>query len=91
MLRSRSRATSDAGATRGRRSAPRRPSSATTLARGAKAVLLGRPVLWGLACDGQAGVERVLRLLTGELELAMVLAGAPTLADLGGDLVRPVP
>lgn len=61
------------------------------LARGAKAVLLGRPVLWGLACDGQAGVERVLGLLTQELELAMMLAGAPTLADLGGDLLRPSP
>lgn len=61
------------------------------LALGAKAVLVGRPVLWGLACDGQAGVERVLGLLTRELELAMMLAGAPTVADLAGDLVRPSP
>jgi len=59
------------------------------VALGAKAVLVGRPVLWGLACDGQAGVERVLDLLRAELDLAMTLAGAPTLADVGRDLVRP--
>jgi 4-hydroxymandelate oxidase len=45
------------------------------LALGAKAVLVGRPVLWGLAVDGAEGVERVLTLLRDELELALALCG----------------
>jgi lactate 2-monooxygenase len=45
------------------------------LALGADAVLLGRPYLWGLALDGQAGVETVLRVLLAELDLTMVLTG----------------
>jgi 4-hydroxymandelate oxidase len=59
------------------------------LALGARAVLIGRPVLWGLAAEGEAGVVSVLRLLRDELDLAMALAGAPTLADITRDLVRP--
>jgi 4-hydroxymandelate oxidase len=58
------------------------------LALGARAVLVGRPVLWGLAADGEAGVVAVLRLLRDELDLAMALAGAPTLAEITRDLVR---
>jgi len=58
------------------------------LALGARAVLVGRPVLWGLAADGEAGAAWVLRLLRDELDLAMALAGAPTLADITRDLVR---
>jgi len=46
------------------------------LALGARAVLLGRPVLWGLALDGTRGAERVLRLLRAEVELAWALSGA---------------
>jgi isopentenyl diphosphate isomerase/L-lactate dehydrogenase-like FMN-dependent dehydrogenase len=46
------------------------------LALGARAVLVGRAVLWGLAADGEAGVAYVLRLLKDELDLAMALAGA---------------
>jgi 4-hydroxymandelate oxidase len=45
------------------------------LALGARAVLVGRPVLWGLAVDGADGAERVLRLLRDELELALGLCG----------------
>jgi isopentenyl diphosphate isomerase/L-lactate dehydrogenase-like FMN-dependent dehydrogenase len=45
------------------------------LALGARAVLVGRPVLWGLALDGQAGVERVLEMLGGELRRALALLG----------------
>jgi 4-hydroxymandelate oxidase len=45
------------------------------LALGASAVLIGRPVLWGLAVAGQAGVELALNLLRQELDLAMALAG----------------
>jgi 4-hydroxymandelate oxidase len=52
------------------------------LALGARAVLIGRPYLWGLAADGQAGVERVLALLRAELERAMALTGKPTLRDI---------
>ncbi len=57
------------------------------LALGARAVLLGRPALWGLAAGGEAGATRVLELLKAELDLAMGLAGAPTLADVTADLV----
>ncbi len=59
------------------------------LALGARAVLIGRPVLWGLAAAGEEGVLRVLELLRAELDLAMALVGAPTLADITRDLVSP--
>jgi len=58
------------------------------LALGARAVLVGRPILWGLAADGEAGVAWVLRHLKEELDLAMALAGTPTVADVTRDLVR---
>jgi 4-hydroxymandelate oxidase len=57
------------------------------LALGARGVFVGRPVLWGLAVDGAAGVERVLTLLRDELELAMTLAGRPTIASIDRTLV----
>ncbi|MEF9902252.1 alpha-hydroxy acid oxidase [Streptomyces sp. P9-A2] len=50
------------------------------LALGADGVLLGRPVLWGLAAGGHRGVLRVLQLLGEELESALALAGCPDLA-----------
>ena len=50
------------------------------LALGARAALIGRPALWGLAVDGAAGVQHVLTLLRVELERAMLLAGVPSLA-----------
>ena len=52
------------------------------LALGAKGVCIGRPYLWGLAAFGQAGVERTLELLTKELEMAMRMNGAPTIASI---------
>jgi isopentenyl diphosphate isomerase/L-lactate dehydrogenase-like FMN-dependent dehydrogenase len=58
------------------------------LALGANAVQIGRPVLWGLAAGGATGVSRVVNTLRTELEQAMVLAGAPSLADITPDLVR---
>jgi 4-hydroxymandelate oxidase len=58
------------------------------LALGARAVLVGRPVLWGLAADGEAGAAYALRLLRDEFDLAMALAGTPTVADITRDLVR---
>jgi isopentenyl diphosphate isomerase/L-lactate dehydrogenase-like FMN-dependent dehydrogenase len=58
------------------------------LALGARAVLVGRPMLWGLAVNGAEGVGNVLELLRTELELAMVLAGCPTLASIDRSLVK---
>jgi 4-hydroxymandelate oxidase len=57
------------------------------LALGAKAVLVGRPVLWGLALDGEAGVSLVLDMLRRELDLAMALAGCPSLESVSRDLI----
>jgi isopentenyl diphosphate isomerase/L-lactate dehydrogenase-like FMN-dependent dehydrogenase len=52
------------------------------LALGARGICIGRPYLWGLAAFGQAGVETVLDILRGELELAMQTAGAPSIDSL---------
>jgi 4-hydroxymandelate oxidase len=52
------------------------------LALGAKAVGIGRPMLWGLGAFGQAGVERVLEILQGELKLVMGNCGTQTVADI---------
>ncbi len=60
------------------------------LALGADAVLVGRPALYGLAAEGEAGARRVLRILQNELELALALAGCPTPAAVTGDHVRAV-
>ena len=57
------------------------------LALGARAVLIGRPYLWGLAVDGEAGVARVLELLRAELDLSMGLSGMPTLASISHNTV----
>jgi 4-hydroxymandelate oxidase len=58
------------------------------LALGARAVLVGRPILWGLAVNGTAGARDVLELLRNELEMAMVLSGRPTIASIDRSLVR---
>jgi 4-hydroxymandelate oxidase len=57
------------------------------LALGARAVLVGRPILWALATGGADGVTEVLAELVDELELAMALCGCPTLGDVTGDLL----
>jgi 4-hydroxymandelate oxidase len=57
------------------------------LALGVRAVLLGRPILWGLAAGGEAGVRDVLELLRDELDLAMALSGCAKVADIDGSLV----
>ena len=59
------------------------------LALGAKAVLVGRAVLWGLAHDGEAGVERVLELLRAETELALALVGCASPAAVTRAHVAP--
>lgn len=57
------------------------------LALGATMVFVGRPILWGLACDGARGVEQVMRLLRDELELTMKLSGCPSLDDISPSMV----
>jgi len=57
------------------------------LALGARAVLLGRPPLWGLSVHGAAGVAMVLDHMHDEMVRAMRLCGAASLAELTGDLV----
>jgi 4-hydroxymandelate oxidase len=57
------------------------------LALGARAVLIGRPYLWALAVSGQAGVEHLIDILRGELDLDMALAGRPTIASIDRSLV----
>lgn len=58
------------------------------LAHGARAVLIGRPYLYGLAVDGEAGVRRVLELLAEETDLALALLGCPGVRDVGREHVR---
>ena len=58
------------------------------LALGAKAVLIGRPYVWGLAVDGEAGARRVLEILKTEFQLALALAGCPSAEEVSRDLVR---
>ena len=53
------------------------------IARGATAVAVGRPYLWGLGAFGQEGVERALQILTREFEITMRATGTPSLADIG--------
>ena len=53
---------------------------------GADIVMVGRPVLWGLACDGQNGVERVLQILNEELKEAMLSTGCMSIAQAKGNM-----
>ncbi|MEE8158740.1 MAG: alpha-hydroxy-acid oxidizing protein, partial [Dehalococcoidia bacterium] len=46
------------------------------------AVLIGRPLFWGLAVDGEAGVSAILNILRDEMEMTMALCGRPTLDSL---------
>ncbi len=58
------------------------------LALGADAVLVGRPYLWGLALDGQDGVETVLRGLLAELDLTMTLSGFTRVGEIDSSVLR---
>ncbi len=58
------------------------------LALGARAVLVGRPYVYGLAIDGQAGVSAVLRGMLAELDLTLGLAGCRTLGEITPDMVE---
>ncbi len=59
------------------------------LALGARAVKIGRPVLWGLATDGQKGVAHVFNILQQELDVAMALCGCRSLDEITPDLLSP--
>jgi len=58
------------------------------LALGADAVCLGRPYVWGLGLDGQAGVEFVLRCLLAELDLTLALSGYTSIAQVDRSALR---
>ena len=57
------------------------------LALGARAALIGRPIVWGLAAAGQEGVACALEMLRSELAMAMALCGCPTIGSIRRDLV----
>jgi L-lactate dehydrogenase (cytochrome) len=57
------------------------------LALGARACLVGRPLVFGLAAGGQAGAARAMAILTAELRLACALAGLPAAREAGRDLL----
>jgi len=59
------------------------------LALGARAVLLGRPYLWGLALAGEEGVRHVLRCLLAELDLTLALSGYTTFDDVDRSALQP--
>jgi 4-hydroxymandelate oxidase len=59
------------------------------IAMGARAVQIGRPIVWGLVVDGEGGVRDVLSLLRDELDLAMALAGCRSVDEISFDLLRP--
>ena len=61
------------------------------LALGAHAVMVGRPLLWGLSVGGARGAEHVLAMLLGELDSALALAGAPRAEQLDRRFVCPAP
>src|SRR4029077_12004907 len=55
------------------------------LALGARAVMIGRAYLWGLAANGQPGVENVLDILRNGLDSALLGLGKASVHDLGRD------
>jgi isopentenyl diphosphate isomerase/L-lactate dehydrogenase-like FMN-dependent dehydrogenase len=57
------------------------------LALGAKAVLMGRPLFWGLAVGGEAGLRSVLQMLREELEITMAMCGTPDLKSIDRSFV----
>ncbi|MEC4983099.1 MAG: alpha-hydroxy acid oxidase [Oscillatoria sp. PMC 1068.18] len=59
------------------------------LALGARAVLIGRPVLWGLAVTGETGAKNILEIYRDELDSAIALCGCPRLKDIDNSLIVP--
>ena len=59
------------------------------IALGARAVLIGRPILWGLCVGGEQGATNVLEILRRELDEAMLLCGCTELGDINRSLLAP--
>ena len=59
------------------------------IALGARAVLVGRPILWGLCVEGERGATNILEILRRELDEAMLLCGCTKLSDVGRWLLEP--
>ncbi len=59
------------------------------IALGARAVLVGRPILWGLCVDGEQGATNILQILRRELDEAMLLCGCTKLSDIGSWVLAP--
>lgn len=57
------------------------------IAYGAKLVFVGRPILWGLAVDGQRGVENILGIIKAELDRTMALSGVVSLNEITREYV----
>src|SRR5581483_956937 len=57
------------------------------VALGARAVCIGRPYLWGLAANGAAGVQRVIEILRNEFDMALILLGRRSVAELDGSVI----
>ncbi|MDI1344134.1 MAG: alpha-hydroxy acid oxidase [Pseudolabrys sp.] len=60
------------------------------LALGARACMLGRAFLYGLACNGQAGVARAIEIIRGELVTTMALCGVRNIAEIDGRVLAPM-
>lgn len=58
------------------------------VALGARAIFIGRPILWGLSHSGEEGVSNVLKLLNDEFTMAMKLSGCLTVADIKPSFIR---
>ncbi|PIK33603.1 putative hydroxyacid oxidase 1-like [Apostichopus japonicus] len=61
------------------------------LALGARAVFIGRPVLWGLAYKGEEGVKMVLEMLKNEFSTAMALSGCTNAQEIPKSVIRYLP
>ena len=59
------------------------------IALGARAVLVGRAILWGLCHSSEHGATHILEILRRELDEAMLLCGCTKLSDVDGSLLRP--
>lgn len=59
------------------------------IALGARAVLVGRPILWGLTVAGEQGATAVLEILRRELDEAMLLCGCTTIREIDDSLLKP--
>ncbi|XP_022911547.1 2-Hydroxyacid oxidase 1 [Onthophagus taurus] len=57
------------------------------LALGAKMVFIGRPTLWGLACNGEEGVKKILEILRKEFDFALALTGCSSVVDIKKEMV----